>query len=149
GKNGDNSSDADANASTPLGGSVDGANGPGGGAGANGMLGTAGNSAILTDSGTLIACPKKNQTILILDFKSGWWAGDGGNFFQKITNSLQGTCTQQVTIEYHHIVTDGGGGGLFFPNLNGIQNTMLVVPGGTPTDGSSDFNSAFRDSTFA
>lgn len=121
----------------------------GGGLSASGELGVTGNTAILTDGGNLIACPTKNQSILILDFKSGWWAGDGGNFFQKMVGSLQSACNQKVKIEYHHIINSGSGGGQFFPQLNGIQNTMLVVPGGATTNAGTGFGTAFLDATFA
>jgi hypothetical protein len=49
---------------------------------------------------------KKAQKILILDFKSGWWAGDGGTYFKSILGSMDDThCNgAPVGIEYHHIV---------------------------------------------
>lgn len=49
-------------------------------------------------------CPPNNQRVLILDFKSGWWAGDGGNLSQIISQGLTLQCNSTVTIEYHHVV---------------------------------------------
>src|SRR5687768_14739026 len=54
-------------------------------AGSNADLG-AEAEGLLDADGDLIACPRKAQRLLILDFKSGWWAGDGGRFFEKVLN---------------------------------------------------------------
>lgn len=52
-----------------------------------------------------INCDDKDQEILILDFKSGWWAGDGGQVYKKITKIIkEGACTTEVNVEYHHIL---------------------------------------------
>lgn len=47
----------------------------------------------------------KAQQLLILDLKSGWWAGDGGVFFQDvISRELKLACPEgSPTVEYHHI----------------------------------------------
>lgn len=44
-------------------------------------------------------CTGADHEVLILDFKSGWFSGDGGDFFQKIVN---GVCGGQVRISYIH-----------------------------------------------
>jgi hypothetical protein len=73
----------------------------------------------ITDAGTvtergkpdpnLIDCPSRAQYILILDFRSGWWAGAGGGggegmagvIFALMADQCQGT-----RIEFHHILKD-------------------------------------------
>lgn len=46
------------------------------------------------------------QKMLILDFKSGWWSGDGGSTFSKlIKGELTAVCPKgESTVEYHHIL---------------------------------------------
>jgi hypothetical protein len=51
-------------------------------------------------------CPKIDQDILVIDLKSGWWAGDAGSFFTRILNTMTVRCNGKVTIEYHHITYD-------------------------------------------
>jgi hypothetical protein len=53
-------------------------------------------------------CVKNPQKILIMDFKSGWWAGDGGEFFQTMLNGLADACKNTATLEYHHIMDNAG-----------------------------------------
>src|SRR5207253_979455 len=47
--------------------------------------------------------PETKQSILILDLKSGWWAGDGASFFQTILGGISLNCKTSIKIEYHHI----------------------------------------------
>lgn len=111
-------------------------------------LGGTGASEIV-ENGELIQCPKKAQRLLILDFKSGWWAGDGGDFFQKVLDGLHVECKSSVTIEYHHLVKGLGGIILGAGTGTGIQNTSLVVPGGNgPQIGGDTFQTAFGDPTW-
>lgn len=65
-------------------------------------------------------CAKRPQNILMLDFKSGWWAGDGGDFFKSLLSSLTAKC--RIKIEYHHIASTDD----FFGEM---ENTMKVFPG--------------------
>ncbi len=64
-------------------------------------------------------CPETDQHVLVLDFKSGWWAGDGGTFFQTLLRELSDPCIATVSFEYHHIVSG--------------SNTSQVIPGETQT----------------
>ena len=48
-------------------------------------------------------CPKVLQKILVIDLKSGWWSGDGGDFFSKVLSALGSPCSSTITFEYHHI----------------------------------------------
>lgn len=61
-------------------------------------------------------CPKINQNILVLDFKSGWWGGDAGTFFKTLLTSITTNCQSLLTVEYHHVIVD--------------MNTMSVFPNG-------------------
>lgn len=58
-------------------------------------------------------CPKTAQHILIIDLKSGWWAGDGSNFFDKIIGGISNECVGAVQIEYHHILSEDNESGIF------------------------------------
>lgn len=54
-------------------------------------------------------CPILKQDILVLDFKSGWWSGDGGDVFKSILGGLSNPlCQQTINVEYHHIVLMSG-----------------------------------------
>ena len=114
------------------------------GTGATDLGGASGD--LVTDAGELVKCPKNPQKILIMDYKSGWWAGDGGQFFTKIIGGLHDECVGAVSIEYHHLVTSGAS--LFMGGGGDIMNTTLSVPGGKAGMGGSDFGSAFADATF-
>jgi hypothetical protein len=96
-----------------------GAGGAGGGSNEEGNIaggggesgGNVGNQAITengvpTDPNSVTPCPAIDQNILVIDFKSGWWAGDAGTFFNRILNTMTAKCNGKVTIEYHHIIYD-------------------------------------------
>lgn len=51
---------------------------------------------------TLSACPTKPQKILVLDLKSGWWGGDGGDFHQTIARKLDASCPGAAVFEFRH-----------------------------------------------
>jgi hypothetical protein len=59
-------------------------------------------------------CPRKAQAILVLDFKSGWWSGDGGDFFRTVVADLASPCIGAVRFEYHHMIAG--------------SNTVQLVP---------------------
>ena len=48
-------------------------------------------------------CAGRNEVvkIMILDFKSGWFAGDGGQTFTKITDHA---CQQTIQVSYAHVI---------------------------------------------
>lgn len=51
------------------------------------------------------ACPPAPQSLLIIDLKSGWWSGDGGDYFKAILGSISNPdCADQLSVEYHHII---------------------------------------------
>ncbi len=55
--------------------------------------------------GTNVRCPPEKEALLILDLKSGWWSGDGGDYFKVILGGLSDPqCSSQFAVEYHHIV---------------------------------------------
>src|SRR5437899_2801705 len=55
-------------------------------------------------------CPSKAQKILVIDLKSGWWQGDGGDTHEIITKHLSDHCGN-VKLEYRHSTYGGGGYG--------------------------------------
>ncbi len=92
-------------------GNADGSGGAGGNGnnGNDGGAGGSGNTGPIFDGNTGATPPKdcSNEQILIIDLKSGWWAGDGGSTFQQFVrdeiekNSCEGGV---VSVEYHHIL---------------------------------------------
>ncbi|MBF0441811.1 MAG: hypothetical protein HQK54_07910, partial [Oligoflexales bacterium] len=57
-----------------------------------------------TPGGAPQDCTDK-QSILIIDLKSGWWGGDGGQSFEKILGKMALSCKNQpVILEYHHML---------------------------------------------
>lgn len=46
---------------------------------------------------------QQEYNVLIADFKSGWFAGDGGNFFNEVLN---GVCGERVKISYIHFTKE-------------------------------------------
>ena len=48
-------------------------------------------------------CPALPQDLLIVDLKSGWWSGDGGEFFEHILSGIGDPCLGRITIDYHHV----------------------------------------------
>lgn len=63
-----------------------------------------------------------NGNILILDFKSGWFAGDGGTFF---SDSIAPNCPGEaaLSIDYIHITTE-----LVESNRNPLTQQQYVLP---------------------
>lgn len=47
-------------------------------------------------------CPIATKQLLIIDLKSGWWAGDGAGTFESLSSYVKGRCSQ-VLMEYGHI----------------------------------------------
>ena len=45
------------------------------------------------------ACVAKPQRLLIIDMKSGWWSGDGGEFHNQLLPRIVKDCAQ-IEIEY-------------------------------------------------
>lgn len=78
------------------------------------------NNGIVTSEGH--ACPKKSQVVLILDMKSGWWAGDAGDFFKTLLGDINKACGEKFTFEFHHLMSN--------------ENTYQVFPNGQPGIGS-------------
>jgi hypothetical protein len=46
----------------------------------------------------------QNRKILVIDLKSGWFAGDGGDFFKSLTND--NVCNGNITIHYVHFTKE-------------------------------------------
>ena len=92
-------------------------------------------------------CPQKNAKILVLDFKSGWWSGDGGDFVDRIVNGLSLDCKGTVAMEYHHFVRSATTAVQGSERSN-VINTELVSPATSITTGSPFFSKAFADPTW-
>lgn len=74
------------------------------------------DQTVNTDSSSqtpLKPCPKTSQRVLVIDLKSGWWAGDGARFFDKIMGGISAPCIGTVEFEYHHILVDDHESGIF------------------------------------
>jgi hypothetical protein len=93
-------------------------------------LGGAGGSGN-GDDGTLtiptsLSCAKNEQSLLIIDLRSGWWSGDGGDYHTAVLDHLFKTpdpSTHQpcnnIGIEYHYFI-------------NGYTNDCVYTPGVPP-----------------
>ena len=46
--------------------------------------------------------PVTGEHILMLDFRSGWWAGSAGTFYQTVLEPLR-NAADDITIEFHHL----------------------------------------------
>lgn len=55
-------------------------------------------------------CPSKPQTIKVIDLKSGWWQGDGGDTDKYVIDHLKKECPN-VHVYYQHSLQYGGGFG--------------------------------------
>ena len=106
--------------------------------------------------GTLKKCPSKEQKVLIIDLKSGWWSGDGGNFVYRIGDGLTKLCGTSVSLEYHHLILAkqsligalvGAQAGAPPPAITNMQLKAPERP--TLQPGSTNFEQAFEDPTFA
>lgn len=69
---------------------------------------------------TTLGCPARAQDLLVLDFRSGWWAGGGGGDYTATVLPLIAGACPQTSVEYHHfeilthvkcIYTEKSGGG--------------------------------------
>lgn len=112
------------------------------------------NTLDVDSDGNLNNCPSKPQSVLILDFKSGWWSGDGGNFVDRITDGLAKACSTKVTLEYHHVILSVKSlASIFFGSKDGnvpFANMQLTAPGDPKLRaGSTQFEQAFADPSFA
>lgn len=56
-----------------------------------------------------IGCPSTPQDIFIIDLKSGWWSGDGGDFHARAIRQILDTCPDTIRIDYWHINRYGDG----------------------------------------
>jgi hypothetical protein len=76
-----------------------------------------------------------NQMILVIDLKSGWWGGDGGNTFASIMHRFEDACTAALTVstEYHHIII--GSDRTKFYDLDSLaQYTQVWILSGSLAD---------------
>ena len=94
------------------------------------------------------ACVAKPQRLLIIDMKSGWWSGDGGDFHDLLLPRIVRDCPQ-VQIEYYFMqyldpamvpgplppgVPIGAVGFLsFYPEKPGVENGGLLVEANFPS----------------
>jgi len=95
------------------------------------------------------ACVAKPQRLLIIDMKSGWWSGDGGEFHNSLLPRIVKDC-KQVEIEYYFLqfvqiglppgtpaipgFPNGATGFLsFYPEKPGVTNEQLMVPENFPS----------------
>ncbi len=100
------------------------------------------------------ACVAKPQRLLIIDMKSGWWSGDGGDFHDLLLPRIVKDC-KQVEIEYYFLqyldpamspgplvpgVPLGVVGFLsFYPEKPGVANGGLMVEANFPSRPWNDY----------
>lgn len=69
--------------------------------------GSSDNESIFTGDMSAPSKDCSDEQILVIDLKSGWWAGDGGQTFQSFVRDEieRRSCTGNlVSVEYHHIL---------------------------------------------
>jgi hypothetical protein len=57
------------------------------------------------DPPTQLGCASRAQDILILDFRSGWWAGGGGGAYSGIVLPAVVAACPKTAVDYHHFET--------------------------------------------
>lgn len=84
-----------------------------------------------SEEGTLhvpdeLACAPNDQSLLIIDLRSGWWSGDGGDYHTVVLDQIFNVAdpvTDQpcnnISIEYHYFI-------------QGLTRTCLYKPGSGP-----------------
>jgi hypothetical protein len=97
------------------------------------------------------ACVAKPQRLLIIDMKSGWWSGDGGEFHKQLLPRIVKDCAQ-IEIEYYFLqyldpaetpslppipgvpsTTGPVGFVSFYPPKPGVDNDALMVLANFPS----------------
>ncbi|MEJ7734811.1 MAG: hypothetical protein WKG00_37180 [Polyangiaceae bacterium] len=94
-----------------------GGSGNAGDGGAPISLGGSGTGGDTTDDGTLtlptaLKCAENDQSLLIIDLRSGWWSGDGGDYHTAVLPHLadardpvtNAPCNN-ISIEYHYFIS--------------------------------------------
>lgn len=116
--------DSTGSAAAGVGGS--GADGSGGTLNLGGTTGQGGS-----EDGTLhvpdtLRCAENDQSLLIIDMRSGWWHGDGGDYHTVVLDRLFKTADpvtnapcNNISIEYHYFI-------------KGYTNKCIYEPGATP-----------------
>jgi hypothetical protein len=100
------------------------------------------------------ACVAKPQRLLIIDMKSGWWSGDGGEFHNVLLPRIVKDCGQ-IEIEYYFLqylnpaLSDGPpipgvplgvvGFVSFYPEKPGITNGNFMVEANFPSRPWNDY----------
>jgi len=100
------------------------------------------------------ACVAKPQRLLIIDMKSGWWSGDGGDFHDLLLPRIVKDC-EKIEIEYYFLqyldpamfpgppvpgVPLGTVGFLsFYPEKPGVTNGGLMVEANFPSRPWNDY----------
>lgn len=71
-------------------------------------------------------CPTTTQKILVIDLKSGWWAGDGGDFGHHLMEAWKAACKGRISFEYRHRTYGNGNYGGGNGGFGGFGNNTTV-----------------------
>jgi hypothetical protein len=71
-----------------------------------------------------------DPSILVLDFRSGWWAGSAGNFHQTVLGPLR-DAANNITIEFHHLTVGSDVKCVYAPG--GMQHCQTDMMSQNPT----------------
>jgi hypothetical protein len=76
---------------------------------------------------TELKCAENDQSILIIDMRSGWWSGDGGDYHSVVLNEIFNTADPEtnvpcgnISIEYHYFI-------------QGFTRKCIYKPGQSPS----------------
>ena len=73
------------------------------------------------------------QNILMLDFRSGWWAGSAGNFHETVLAPLRDS-GNSINIEFHHFTVGNDVKCLYAPNMPSSCQTLTMSSSPTPSE---------------
>jgi hypothetical protein len=85
--------------------------------------------------------PPDGQYILMLDFRSGWWAGSAGDFHKTVLDPLR-NASNDITIEFHHF-TVGSDVKCVYPRnqpSNFTCNNLTMSASPTPDEVLAEFD---------
>src|SRR5215467_1190759 len=79
------------------------------------------------------------QHILMLDFRSGWWAGSAGEFHRTVLEPLH-DAENDITIEFHHFTIGSDIKCIYAPTATGLCQDVTMSSTPTPQDVVAEFD---------
>jgi hypothetical protein len=83
--------------------------------------------------GQVVEGDNPTPNILILDFRSGWWAGSAGDFHRNVLGPMR-AAADNITIEFHHLTIGQDIKCIYSPTNQGVCETVMMSETPTPVD---------------